>query len=193
MKIFITLLFAGIFTNNIITANLLGINSLHYSKSKGLSTLLKSGGILTTLLLASTAVTYPVLKWVLSPLNLGYLSPLVCIILVSGLLFAVYFLSEKFLPKLYSFLQTYFKPKTALPIILGLCLLNMGNEIITSYPVALLYSVITGLGFTVTSVIFASLYKRLQQAELPDAVKGLPLTLIIAALISLAFGGFAGI
>ena len=193
MKILMTLIFAGIFTNNIITANLLGIDFLYYNKRKGFSTLLKNCGTLTAFLFISTAVTYPVFKWVLTPLKLGYLCPLICIILVSALLFAMYFLSGKFLPKLYSFLQTYFKPKTSLPILLGLCLLNMGNEIITSYPLALLYSVITGIGFAVTTVIFSSVYKRLGTAELLGIVKGLPLTLIIAALISLAFGGFAGI
>lgn len=193
MKILVTLIFAGIFTNNIITANLLGIDSLHYSKKKGFSTLLKSCAVLTALLFVSSAVSYPVLKWVLTPLKLDYLYPLFCIILICAIIFAVYFLSNKFLPRLYGFLKTYFKPKTSLPIILGLCLLNLGNEIITSYPLALLYSVITGVGFAVTAVIFSSVYKRLGTAELPEIIKGLPLTLIIAALISLAFGGFAGI
>lgn len=193
MKILMTLIFAGIFTNNIITANLLGVDYLHYNKKKGYSTLLKSCAVLTAFLFVSAAATYPVLKWVLTPLKLSYLSPLVCIILICTIIFAVYFLSNKCLPKLYSFLKTHFKPKTNLPLILGLCLLSVGNETIIGYPFALLYSVITGIGFTATTVIFSSIYKRLATAELPETIKGLPLTLIIAALISLAFGGFAGI
>jgi electron transport complex protein RnfA len=72
-------------------------------------------------------------------------------------------------------------------------LLNTGNEIITSYPLALLYSVITGLGFTLTTVIFISIHRRLAESDIPEVLRGLPMTLIIAALISLAFGGFAGI
>lgn len=193
MKILMTLFFAGIFTNNIITANLLGIDSLHYSSKKSFSSLLKNCALLTVLLFVSSAVTYPVFKYVLAPLKLGYLSALVCVILISLILFAVYFLPGKFSPKLYSLLKTYFKPKTGLPILFGLCLLNTGNEIITSYPLALLYSVITGLGFTLTTVIFISIHRRLAESDIPEVLRGLPMTLIIAALISLAFGGFAGI
>lgn len=193
MKILMTLLFAGIFTNNIITANLLGIDSLHYSKKESFSSALKNCALLTALLFVSSAVTYPVFKWVLAPLKLGYLSALVCVILISLILFAVRFLSGKFLPKLYSFLNTFLKTKTGLPIVFGLCLLNTGNEIITSYPLALLYSVITGLGFTLTTVIFISVHRRLAESDIPQIISGLPMTLIIAALISLAFGGFAGI
>ena len=193
MKILMTLFFAGIFTNNIITANLLGIDSLHYSSKKSFSSLLKNCALLTVLLFVSSAATYPVFKYVLAPLKLGYLSALVCVILISLILFAVYFLSGKFSPKLYSLLKTCFKPKTGLPILFGLCLLNTGNEIITSYPLALLYSVITGLGFTLTTVIFISIHRRLAESDIPEVLRGLPMTLIIAALISLAFGGFAGI
>ncbi len=193
MKILMTLFFAGIFTNNIITANLLGIDSLHYSSKKSFGSLLKNCALLTVLLFVSSAVTYPVFKYVLAPLKLGYLSALVCVILISLILFAVYFLSGKFSPKLYSLLKTCFKPKTGLPILFGLCLLNAGNEIITSYPLALLYSVITGLGFTLTTVIFISIHRRLAESDIPEVLRGLPMTLIIAALISLAFGGFAGI
>ena len=193
MKILMTLIFAGIFTNNIITANLLGIDSLHYSKKESFSSALKNCALLTALLFVSSAVTYPVFKWVLAPLKLGYLSALVYVILISLILFAVRFLSGKFLPKLYSFLNTFLKTKTGLPIVFGLCLLNTGNEIITSYPLALLYSVIRGLGFTLTTVIFISVHRRLAESDIPQIISGLPMTLIIAALISLAFGGFAGI
>lgn len=193
MKILMTLIFAGIFTNNIITANLLGIDSLHYSKKESFSSALKNCALLTALLFVSSAVTYPVFKWVLAPLKLGYLSALVYVILISLILFAVRFLSGKFLPKLYSFLNTFLKTKTGLPIVFGLCLLNTGNEIITSYPLALLYSVITGLGFTLTTVIFISVHRRLAESDITQIISGLPMTLIIAALISLAFGGFAGI
>ncbi len=193
MKILMTLLFAGIFTNNIITANLLGIDSLHYSKKKYFSSVLKNCALLTALLFISAAVTYPVFKWVLAPLKLGYLYALVCVILISLILFAVYFLSGKFSPKLYSLLKTFFKTQTCLPIVFGLCLLNTGNEIIISYPLALLYSVITGLGFSLTTVIFISIHRRLAESDIPEVIRGLPMTLIIAAIISLAFGGFAGI
>ena len=193
MKIIITILFAGIFTNNIITSNLLGIDELSRCSNKAYKTLFKNCIGLTLILILSTAVTYPISKWVLAPLKSGYLSPLVSLVIIFALLFGVYFLSEKYAPKLFNLLPKESKISNYIPIILGLCLLNIGSDIISNYFLALLYSVITGLGFTVVTVIFVSVYKRLYESEISDTIKGLPLTLIIAALISLAFGGFAGI
>lgn len=193
MKIFITLLISGIFTNNIITSGLLGIDELHYNRKKGLKALLKDCGIITALLFVSTVITYPVLKYVIIPLKIDYLAPLSCVVLICGVIFAVNILSKRFLPKAYVFLSKNSRMITCSPVVLGLCLLNVSSEIVTGYPTALLYSVLTGIGFAVVSVIFSSVNDRINASDLPKVLKGLPMTLIIVALISLAFGGFAGI
>ena len=183
MKIFITLLISGIFTNNIITHSLLGVEELEKSKTKPVITLLKDCAVFT----------YPVLRWVLAPLKLEYLSALVCVALICAVIFGVYELTKRFLPKIYSIIKENGNMLACSPAVLGLCLMNLGSELITGYPQALLYSVISGIGFTVVSLMFYMINQRIYESNLSDTVRGLPMTLIIAAIISLAFGGLAGI
>lgn len=192
MKILITLLFSGIFTNNIITFGLLGVNELEESKNQTLSSILKTCAAITLEFLLGTIITYPVLKWVLLPLNLEFLAPLVCVALLCAVIFGAYILLKSFLPNL---LATVFGGKNLLCSVaaLGLCLMNLNNDLITSYPIAILYSVIAGIGFTAVSVIFYAINSRINSSDLPRSVKGLPITLIIVSLLSLAFGGFSGI
>ena len=193
MKIFITLLISGIFTNNIITHSLLGVEELPKCKTKTILTLLKDCAVLTALLFVSTAITYPVLRWVLAPLKLEYLSALVCVALICAVIFGVYELTKRFLPKINSIIKENGNMLACSPAVLGLCLMNLDSELITSYPQALLYSVFSGIGFTAVSLIFYMINQRIYESNLSDTVRGLPMTLIIAAIISLAFGGLAGI
>lgn len=193
MKLFITLLISGIFTNNIITNSLLGVDELEKSKTKTTLELIKDCGVLTALLLVCTAVTYPILKWVLAPLKAEYLSALVCVIIICGIIFGLFEFTRRFLPEIYKIVKQNSNMLVCSPIVLGLCLMNVGNELISSYPLALLYAVVSGIGFTAVSFVFMFISQRIYETNLPQSVKGLPITLIIAALISLAFGGFSGI
>ncbi|MBQ5910670.1 MAG: hypothetical protein IIW94_01505 [Clostridia bacterium] len=192
MKILITLLVSGIFTNNIITFGLLGVKELEESKNQSLSSILKTCAAFTLEFLLGTIITYPVLKWVLLPLNLEFLAPLVCVALLCAVIFGAYILFKRFLPHLFG---AVFGGKNLICSVaaLGLCLMNLNNDLITSYPIAILYSVIAGLGFTAVSVIFYAINSRINSSDLPRSVKGLPITLIIVSLLSLAFGGFSGI
>lgn len=193
MKILIPLLVSGIFTSNLITSNLLGIDALEDGKKTNLLSVLKGGLILTLLLFASTAALVPLNIYVVTPLNIEYLSPLICVIVICAMVYTVNLISKRFIPKLYEFFGANIGAQTLCAVALGLCLISVKNELITSYPVALLYSAICGVGFTLVSIIFFTLNERLKLAELPASVRGLPITLFIASLISLAFGGLAGI
>ena len=192
MKTLITLLLAGVFTGNLITSNLLGIEGME-KNNKSMLSLLKSGTIITVLLLVSSAVTYPIGAYVMAPLKLGFLSSLFFTLIIFGILFGAFLLSEKFLPCLSAFLKENCETEALVPMVLAVCLMNIGSEIATNYLLVLLLAVISGIGYTLVSLILFAVNERLQTAELPNAVKGLPITLIILSLISLAFGGFAGI
>lgn len=192
MKTVITLLIAGIFTGNLVTAHLLGIEGAKKEK-KSLLAVLKSGAMITVLLTLFTTATYPLEKWVIEPLKLGYLSALVFTLVIFGLLFGLIFAAEKLLPKLSAFLKENCDMAAFVPVALAICLMNFTEETITSYGVAVLYSAISGIGYTVVALILFAVNERLKIAELPESVKGLPVTLIILSIISLAFGGFAGI
>ena len=193
MKILITLLISGVFTSNLITFNLLGIEALKNGKQKSLMSLLKSGLIITALLLLTTAVTYPLGRWVITPLDIGYLAPLVFVLILFGLFFGAFFAADRFLPKISTFLKENCDTEAFLPVALAVSLMNFASDVVTGYPTAIFYSVICGVGYTLVSLILYTVNDRLKTTELPEAVKGLPITLIILSLISLAFGGFAGI
>lgn len=193
MKLMIILLITGIFGGNLITTNLLGIEALQKAKDKNLLSQLKSGLIITALIFVTSAVTYPLGRWVMSPLGLGFLTALVFMIIVCVLFFGVSFTTDRYLPKVSTFLKENCDFAAFLPIAFAVSLLNMASDVVTSYPIALLYSVMCGIGYTFVSVILFAVNDRMKTTELPSAVKGLPITLIILSLISLAFGGFAGI
>ena len=189
MKTLITVLVAGIFTSNLITYNLLGVEVLEKGRDKTLLDHLKRGLVTAVLLVGFTAVSYPLGKWVIEPLGLGFLSSLIYIIIILGALFGITLAAEKFIPCLGKYLDA----EALLPVILAVCLLNMSSELVTNYGIALLYALICSAGYILVSVIAFAVCERLSTAELPSAVKGLPIILIILSLISLAFGGFAGI
>ncbi len=192
MSGFVTLFVAAIFTDNIVTAKLLGVDEL-YDKDRSLISLLKKCGVLTALLLLSSAATYPVQKWILKPLGAEYLSAFAFALIICGMLFALYLISKSFLPKLFAFLRENSRVLACSALVLGLCLSIFQNDLVTDYWTALLYSFASGVGFTLVSLIFFAVRERLNETDLPECVKGLPITLLIASLLSLAFSGFAGI
>ncbi len=189
MNVIFTILVAGALTDNIVLNRLLGLPEA--SEEAGLLATLKRSGIVTLLMLISTAITYPVIHWVLEPIGVGCLSTLFCIIIICAILFSAFFASKKFSPTVYGILEANRSVLTCSSAVLGICLLSHQAEYIKSYPSALLYCIAAGLGFFVVSVILGSIHKRLKTAELPKALTGLPLTLLTASLLSLAFGGLA--
>lgn len=192
MSSLVTLLVAGIFTDNIITAKLLGVDEL-YEKDRSTAALLKKCGALTALLLVSVLITYPLYSLALKPLGLEYFSALVAVIVICAVLVGAFLLSKRFLPVLYGFLQENSRILTCSAVVLGLCLNTFQNELVTGYLTAIIYTVVSGVGFTLVCLIFYAIRERLEATDLPECVKGLPITLLIASLISLAFSGLAGI
>ena len=189
MSVFLTVLLAGVITDNIVLTKLLGFEESN--NVYGVADLAKKGGLLTALLLLSTAVSYPIIKFVLLPLGLDYLMALVAVLVICGVLAAAFLFSKKYLPVLYRFLSANSSVLSCSSAVLGVCLFGINSDYVTSYPAVLVYSIASGIGFTLVSLIFFAIRERMKTAELPYFVKGLPLTLITAALLSMAFGGFA--
>lgn len=192
MSSLVTLFIAAVFTDNIVTAKLLGVDEL-YEKDRSLISLLKKCGVLIALLVLASAVTYPVQEWILNPLGAGYLSAFAFALIICGILFALYLISKRFSPKLFTFLKENSRVLVCSSVVLGLCLSVSQNDLVTNYWTSLFYSFASGVGFTLVSLIFFAVRERLNETDLPECVNGLPITLLIASLLSLAFSGFAGI
>ena len=193
MRMIVTLLVTGIFTSNLVTSNLLGLDSLQSDNRTSTLSVLKNGLVVTAVLLLSAALCYPLNSLVLSPLKLDYLVPFAFVLVIFGVFMLLYLTAQKFSPKAFDFLKQNIKWQSVALIALGLCLIALEHEVVTGYAVALVYAVICGVGYTAVSLIFFAINQRLEATKLPESAKGLPITLLIAALISLAFGGLAGL
>ncbi len=191
MDTIITLIFAGLLTDNIVLSKLFLVGKSQEKQTA--SSILIRSGILGVLMLLSVAATYPIIKWVLTPLSLGFLAPLIALLIVCGIIFAAFLLSRAFVPWLYGVLCAHREFFVCFAAVLCLNLNVFGVDYITGYPEALLYAVISALGFMLVSFIFFGLRTALSKTDIPQSLCGLPMTLLIASLLSMAFGGFSGI
>ena len=143
MSVFLTVLLAGIVTDNIVLSKLLGFEESNNADS--MKDVAKKGGILTALLLLSTAASYPIIKFLLLPLRMEHLSTLVSVLVICGILVAAFLLSKRYLPSLYGFLSLNKSVLTCSSAVLGVCLLSAQNDYVTNYPEALFFAVGAGI------------------------------------------------
>ncbi len=192
MSIFLSIIVSAVLTDNIVLSSLLGFEQAT-DKDSSLLEILKKCGITAALVFLSSAVTYPIIRWLLLPFGLDLLSGLVCIIVISGLIVATFILTKMFLPEVYSFLDGYKSVITCSALVLGICLKISSADLIFGYGTALLYALFSMVGFLIVSLIFWSLRGVLNSEDLPRSLRGLPVTLLVAAFISMAFQGFIGV
>ena len=149
------------------------------------------GSAVTFVMIAATAVTWPVQKFVLDPLKLGYLQTVAFILVIAALVQFIEILLKKFIPALHKSLGVYLPLITTNCAVLGVTI----NNITDGY--GFIESVVSalgcGLGFLLAMVLFSGVRERIEGSNIPESFKGLPVTLIAASLISLAFFGFGGI
>ena len=131
--------------------------------------------------------------YLLEPNGLGYLQTIVFILIIAALVQLVEIVLKKYIPPLYKALGIYLPLITTNCAVLGITMLNFTNERITNYGEALLNAFSSGLGFLLAMFIFAGVRTRLETSNIPESLKGLPITLISAAIVSLSFLGFSGL
>ena len=141
--------------------------------------------------LLATAVTYPVYRYVLSPLHLEFLQTLLFILVIASLVQLVEFYLKKAAPALYASMGVYLALITTNCAILAVTL----DVIVEGYSFveALVYSSGSALGFMLSLVLLAGLRSRVDVAPVPKILKGAPILFITAALLSMAFSGFASL
>ena len=188
----ITIVLAGILTENMVLAKFLGICPF-LGVSKKTNTAVSMGIAVTLVMIIATAVTYPIQVYILDPNDLGYLQTIVFILIIAALVQLVEIVLKKYIPPLYTALGVYLPLITTNCAVLGITMLNFTNERITNYGEALFNALGAGLGFMLAMFIFAGVRGRLETSNIPEAMKGLPITLVSAAIVSLSFLGFAGI
>lgn len=190
MSTFITILLAGILTDNMVLSKFLGICPFLGVSKKTDTAVSMSLAVIFVMVLA-TAATYPIYAYLLEPNGLGYLQTIVFILIIAALVQLVEIVLKKLAPPLYQALGIYLPLITTNCAVLGITLLNFTKGY--SYGEALVNALGAGLGFMLAMILFSGVRTRLEAADIPEALKGLPITLIAAAIVSLSFLGFSGI
>lgn len=177
--------------NNVVLAKFLGICSF-LGVSKKIETAVGMGGAVTFVMAISSIVSFAVYKYILVPLNITYMYTLAFILVIAALVQLVEMFLKKNSPSLYKALGIFLPLITTNCAILGAVIINM-NE---SYNLiqSLVASVGTGLGYMLSIVLLAGLRERMEENEsIPACMQGLPISLLTACLMSIAFLGFQGL
>ncbi len=176
--------------SNIVFARFLGICP-YLGVSRRVETASGMGMAVIFVMTLAAAISWVVQKAILQPLGLDFLQTIAFILVIAALVQFVEFFMKKSMPALYRALGIY------LPLITTNCtILYVALYVVQfkfSFLTMLIYSLATGTGYLLAIVIFASLRERIENADIPEAFRGLPIALVTAALIGMAFMGFAGL
>lgn len=190
MAKYILILMGGVLVNNYVLQQFLGICPF-LGVSKKVNQATGMGLAVTFVMLFATLATWPIYNFVLLPLNLKYLETIVFILVIAALVQFVEIVMKKFLPALFKALGVYLPLITTNCAVLGVTLNNISDGY--NFPEAIVSSLGVGLGFLLAMVLFAGVRSRIENCPAPKSFKGLPVTLISASIVALAFFGFSGI
>ena len=187
---YILIFITAIFVNNIVLSQFLGICPF-LGVSKKVSTATGMGAAVTFVLVLATIVTYLIQKFVLDPNGLAYLQTIAFILVIAALVQMVEIILKKVSPSLYQALGVFLPLITTNCCILGVAILVIQKDY--NLLQGVVYAVSTALGFYLAMVIFAGLREQLSMTKVPKAMDGMPIALVTAALLSMAFMGFSGV
>ena len=195
IKQLVAIFLAAILTENYILNKFLGICPF-LGVSKKLDTAVGMSCAVTVVMVISTAVTWPLYMYLLVPNGLGYLQTIVFILVIAALVQLLETALRKYMPPLYNSLGIYLPLITTNCAVLGVTMLVLekGAEDPTFGDVqSLVNSFGSGIGFLVAMVLFAGIRERLENCDIPETFKGLPITLVAASLVAVSFLGFNGV
>ena len=190
VKILIYIMLTSVFVNNYVLQRFLGICPF-LGVSKKLNQATGMGIAVIFVMLMATAATWPLQMYVLEPLGIGYLQTIVFILVIAALVQFIEIALKKYIPALHKSLGVYLPLITTNCAVLGVTINNItdGYNFIES----MVSSLGCGLGFLLAMVLFSGVRSRMEESDIPETFKGLPITLVAASIVSLAFFGFGGI
>lgn len=186
----LSIFLAAILTNNYILSKFLGICPF-LGVSKKLDTAVSMSAAVIVVMVVATAVTWPIQTLLLDPLGLGYLQTIVFILIIAALVQFIETFMKKNMPPLYQALCVYLPLITTNCAVLGVTTLNISSGY--NYIESLINSFGSGVGFLVAMVLFAGVRGRLETADIPKSLQGLPITLVSASIVACSFLGFGGL
>lgn len=187
---YITIIIFAVFVNNVILSQFLGICPFLGVSTK-VSTAAGMGAAVVFVMTLSTIVTFLLQKFVLVPFGIEFLQTIVFILVIAALVQMVEIILKKISPSLYQALGVFLPLITTNCAVLGISILvvQKGYNLLEG----ITYAIGISLGFTLAMVIFAGLREHLELVGVPKGVKGIPIALITAGILAMAFMGFAGL
>lgn len=188
---YILILIAAVFVNNIVLSQFLGICPFLGVSNKVSTSVGMAGAVLFVMTLATLA-TYLIHQFVLVPAGLEYLRTISFILVIASLVQMVEIILKKVSPPLYQALGVFLPLITTNCAVLGVAILALGLEG-GSLLKAVWFAIANSIGFALALIVFASIREQLELANIPKSMQGVPINLLVAGLLSLAFLGFAGL
>jgi electron transport complex protein RnfA len=194
---YITILISTIFINNFILSRFLGLCSF-IGVSKQIGPAVSMGAAVTFVTTMASLITWLIYNFILIPFHLEYLRTLSFILVIASFVQFTEIIVQKKAPALYKIFGIYLPLITVNCAVLGVAVLNTdnfflhGKAIEVSFLKSLVQGFGAGAGYTVAMFLMSGIRERLEFAEIPKSLKDVPITFIIASLMSLAFLGFSG-
>jgi electron transport complex protein RnfA len=186
----IGIIIVAVFVNNIVFSQFLGICPF-LGVSKKIDTAIGMSAAVTFVITLSTLVTYLIQKGILENFGLEYLQTITFILVIAALVQMVEIIMKKISPPLYQALGVYLPLITTNCIILGVAILVIQKDF--NLVESIVYAISTAIGYSMALIIFSSIREQLALTKVPKAMQGVPIALLTAGILAMAFMGFSGI
>lgn len=191
MTAILIIMMSVILTNNFVLSQFLGICPF-LGVSKKLDSAVGMGIAVTFVMVLATLATWPIQKYILDAMNIGYLQTVVFILVIASLVQLVEMTLKKYMPPLYKSLGVFLPLITTNCAVLGVTILNITEGY--NYVEAIVCALGAGIGFLLAMVLFAGLREKLENCKgIPQCWQGIPITLVTAAILSMSFMAFSGV
>lgn len=187
---YIIIIIAAIFVNNIVLAQFLGICPF-IGVSKKIDTAVGMSGAVLFVMTLATIVTYLIRNYILEPFELEFLQTISFILVIAALVQMVEIMLKKLSPSLFQALGIFLPLITTNCAVLGVAILTIQKDF--TMMEGIVYAVANAIGFGLALIIFAGIREHLDLMEVPKGMKGVPIALVVAGILALAFMGFSGI
>ncbi len=186
----IGIIIVAVFVNNIVFSQFLGICPF-LGVSKKIDTAIGMSAAVTFVITLSTLVAYLIQKGILENFGLEYLQTITFILVIAALVQMVEIIIKKISPPLYQALGVYLPLITTNCIILGVAILVIQKDF--NLVESIVYAISTAIGYSMALLIFSSIREQLALSKVPKAMQGVPIALLTAGILAMAFMGFSGI
>ncbi|MGP1441670.1 MAG: electron transport complex protein RnfA [Anaerovoracaceae bacterium] len=186
----LSIMFTVMIINNYVLAQFLGICPFLGVSKKLDSAVGMSMAVIFVMVLA-TIVTWPIQELLLNRFGIGYLQTIVFILVIAALVQLVELITKKYMVSLYQSLGIYLPLITTNCAVLGVTVSNIDSNF--NYIESIVNSLGAGIGFLIAMVLFSGVRMKMENNDVPEVLKGVPVTLIAAAILSVSFTGFSGV